>query len=223
MECAICCRKYAGSLPFFCTTCARNTVYESRLEITQVLLQKEASSKEVEKALRLRSKDDDDVAKPDNTNTFQKIASNKGHSRIILEDIHAKGLKSQDNAQNISSSLHNLLEQKKKVEEEVSIRKKANAERRGQLSAAKRNLVHEQATAPEPIKKATAKIQAQWSSLHSFDVDSRIFLCKEAAILLGLTQQKRKKGSARDQHMIAGIVIPDLRDLNCKLPKRHGD
>ena len=218
MECTICYRKHAAFLPFFCTTCARNTVYESRLESAQVLLQKEASTKEVEKALTLRSTDNEDVPKPGNTVTFQKIASNKGYSRIILEDIHAKGLKSQDQAQKILSNVHNLQEQNKKLEEEALARRKANNERRAQLSAAKRHLIHEQATAPEPIRKATARTQAQWSSLHVFDVDSRIFLCKEAAILLGLTHQRRKKGSIRDQYIIAGVAIPDLRDLNSKLP-----
>ena len=178
-----------------------------------MLLQKEAHKKEVEQALTLRAKDD--VKRPGSPNIFQKVAANKSHSRIILEDIRAKGLKSKDQAEKISSNVRELQEQNKKLREAALARRKTIAERRAQLSTAQNMLSHKQVTAPEPIKKATAKVQAQWNSLHIFDVDSRIFLCKEAATLLGLKQRKRKKGApGRDIYMIAGVQIPDLRDLN---------
>ena len=216
MGCTICSRHPSTSLSFFCTTCARNALYEPRLESAQLLLQKEACKKEVEQALTLRAKDD--AQRSGTGNTFQRIASNKGYSRIILEDIQARELKSKDQAEKILRSVGELQEQNKRLREDVLGRKKAIAERHTQLSTAQKILANEQAAAPEPIKKATAKVQAQWYSLHTFDVDSRIFLCKEAAILLGLKQRKRKKGSpGRDVYMIATVPIPDLRDLNSKL------
>ena len=216
MGCTICSRHPSTSLPLFCTTCARNALYEPRLESAQLLLQKEACKKEVEQALTLRAKDD--AQRSGTGNTFQRIASNKGYSRIILEDIQARELKSKDQAEKILRSVGELQEQNKRLREDVLGRKKAIAERHTQLSTAQKILANEQAAAPEPIKKATAKVQAQWYSLHTFDVDSRIFLCKEAAILLGLKQRKRKKGSpGRDVYMIATVPIPDLRDLNSKL------
>ncbi|KAK2810266.1 hypothetical protein FQN49_008546 [Arthroderma sp. PD_2] len=64
--------------------------------------------------------------------------------------------------------------------------------------------------------KATDK---QWNNLHGKAVESRVFLCREAATLFGLRQRtRRRKGDLTNSFSIGGINIVDLRQMNSVNP-----
>lgn len=99
---------------------------------------------------------------------------------------------------------------------DIAKRKAGNVKRWSDLKSAALAAQRE-AEALESVKKGVERMERRWDMLHTRTMESRVFLCREAAQLYGLQQRIRKKaGSVRDIYMIGGVPIPDLRDLNSK-------
>lgn len=122
---------------------------------------------------------------------------------------------SEDNTKTILSHVEALREETEKIKAEITTRKARLLRRRSEFASAKQELSKSQATAVEPVDKGIKRTEHRWDVIHNKTAESRLFLCREAALLYGLNQRKRKKGAlGRDVYFIGGVPIADLRDLN---------
>lgn len=207
MQCDICLRSSSSRLPFHCASCARNVIYEQRILLTQTLLDSEAAGKAVESSIAV------------GPTTSQSKASTKA-----LESSSAWALKqaiTQESAsvrrtEGIMSHVDALRKETERTRSDIAKRKASNLKRRSDLKSATLTAQRE-AEALESVKRGVERMERRWDMLHTRTMESRVFLCREAAQLYGLQQRIRKKaGSVRDIYMIGGVPIPDLRDLNSK-------
>lgn len=110
--------------------------------------------------------------------------------------------------------LRNRIEETKDY---LAKQREKNLKRSSDLRAAKKLLSQRQSSDYEPILKSIQRSRNHWDALHARTAESRTFLCKEAAQLYGLQQQKRRKGeSGKDLYLIGGLPLPDLKDLNSR-------
>ena len=99
--------------------------------------------------------------------------------------------------------------------DEIAKRKAVFQRRRSEFASAKQELLQSQATGTESVEKSIRRTQRRRDIMHKKTAESRLYLCREAALLYGLQQRKRKKGGlGRDVYFIGGVPIADLRDLN---------
>lgn len=208
MQCDICGRPASSRLFFNCTLCARNALYQSRVQSAQILVQKEALKKEVEQIIDCSS---------NIVNTSKGLDSAKTNANVAWTAHNAAFEQAlfKDRTQCTLNHVHSLREEMKVIKLEIQERKKKLERRRSEFASAKEELLTSQDNAKMPIEKGIRRTEHRWHTLHNKTAESRSFLCKEAAILHGLQQRKRKKGGpGRDTYLIGGWPIVDLWDLN---------
>jgi len=205
MDCGICSRTDEKTNEFFCTSCARNAIYLTRLHAAQVLLQKEELGKEVESIIhgaRVKRPDSDDTPGA-LRRTWTNIGCTAGKER------HAEW--NEDIRLHIDV-LRNQLEEKR---ESLVRQKAALAVRRSDLNTIKVQIPSRQQTQSSKITETYSKGTASFNNNHSNIVNTKAFLCREAATLLRMKQKKRmKSGVVKDQYTITGLLLPDLREIN---------
>lgn len=112
-----------------------------------------------------------------------------------------------------------LREETQKIKSEIAARRAKLLRRRSEFTSAKQELSRSRASAIEPVDKAIKRTEHRWDVMHQKTAESRLFLCREVALLYGLQQRKRKKGGlGRDVYLIGGVPIADLRELNNAAP-----
>lgn len=211
MQCDLCLRSPSSRLPFNCTSCARNALYEPRVKLAQTLLQGEAIGKEVESHL---------VAKPATSKKKVTTKSPEVSPTWILEQTIGEQVASTERTQDILSHVEALRKETDSMRIEVAKRKAKLLWRRSDLKSANDALSQREAMEIDPLEKGVRRMEHRWDAMHTKTAESRVFLCREAAQLYGLQQRKRKRGGpGRDVYLIGGIPIADLRDLNSKYPK----
>ena len=210
MQCDICQRSSSSRLPFNCTLCTRNALYQPRIQLAQSLLQKEALGNEIEQyvsgfqtATRTTSGNGSKSAEPNPTWTVQRAAAD----RIVSDEKTAR----------IYDHVKVLREEIQDAKAEIVARRAILQRRRSEFASAKQELSTSQISAVENVERGMRRTEHRWETLHNKTAESRLFLCREAARLYGLKQRKRKKGGlGRDIYYIGGVPIADLRDLNGK-------
>lgn len=210
MQCDVCQRSANNRLPFNCTLCARSALYQPRVQLAQTLLQTEALGKEVEQ----------NVTGVPQANKAIKTGSTKApelNPTWTVQRAAAEQRASEDKSQHIHDHVQSLREEIQKTKAEITARRKILQRRRSDLASAQQELSQSRHHSVEDIEKGMRRTEHRWDLLHNKTAESRIFLCREAALLYGLQQRKRKKGSlGRDVYVIGGVPIADLRDLNSK-------
>ena len=205
MQCQVCLRPGSARLPFNCTTCARNSLYEPRIQHAQILLQKEAISKDAERVVVAGQRRD----------TSNRVS--RESTSVAVEYAKAQQHDAVESTETTLGHVEALREEVKQMKADIGRRKAQLFQRRVDLTSAKQELEQRQQTSIEPVEKSIKKTEYRWDALHTKTVESRVFLCRETAKLYGLQQRRRKKSStARDNFMIGGVPIVDLRDVNSK-------
>lgn len=210
MQCDVCLRVHSARLPFNCTTCARQALYEPRIQLAHTLLQSEAVGKEVESQLAA-------TQATITTTTKKKVAPKpaEGCSAWMLEQAVGEQVASTERTLDILSHVDALRKETDRMRTEVAKRKANLLRRRSDLKSAHDALSQREAVAIDPVEKGVQRMEHRWDAMHTKTAESRVFLCREAAQLYGLQQRKRKsRGPGRDVYLIGGIPIADLRDLN---------
>ncbi len=208
MQCDICHRSVSSRLPFNCTLCARDALYQPRIQLAETLMQTESLGEEVEQNVLSTSKKEKarfsaGTRPPDSNHTWTV-------HRLASEQVLAE-----DKTQTLLCHVEALREETKKIKAEIAARKGRLLKRRSEFTSAKQELSHSQASAVEPVNKSIKRTEHRWDVMHNKTAESRLFLCREVALLYGLQQRKRKKGGlGRDVYLIGGVPIVDLRDLN---------
>ncbi|SLM34076.1 UV radiation resistance protein/autophagy-related protein 14 [Lasallia pustulata] len=195
MQCNICRRDWSSKLPFNCTICARNTLYETRIEQAQTLLQRETAGNDVigfvgapGSVTTTTKLSGQEAARNNKTFELERASSAKTDS---LERTHA--------ILNHKDALHKELEASREL---IARRRTLLSQRRSDYDSATHSLSQRRAAALEPVESSIKRTQG-----------------REAANLYGLQQRKRRKGMlGRDSYTIGGVPIVDLRDLNNAIP-----
>lgn len=208
MQCEICNRPASSRLPFNCTLCARDALYQPRIQLAQTLLHTESLGKEVERNVVATSK-------------REKVKSSAGarisdlnHTWTIHRAASDQSI-SEEKTQVVLSHVEALREETQKIKADIAARKASLLKRRAEFASAKQELSQSQASALDPVDKGIKRTEHRWEIMHNKTAESRLFLCREVAQLYGLHQRKRKKGGlGRDVYFIGGVPIADLRELN---------
>ncbi|KAL1960781.1 hypothetical protein VTO42DRAFT_6611 [Malbranchea cinnamomea] len=203
MTCHVCSRPPNQRLQFHCPTCARNQLYPLRVDHVQTLLEKEAVEREIEKA----------VAKQ--VTAVEPDQPQANPTRWAIQAAQTRSSQSAARARSIHEHIAILKKEIEQGKEEISRRRAAIAQRRSDAESVNYRLSERRAASVSEVQSDIQKIQQKWNSLHSKTVESRVFLCREAANLYGLRQKaRRRKGEVLSTYIIGGISIVDLRDLN---------
>ena len=133
----------------------------------------------------------------------------------IVHRAASEQLISENKTQTVLDHIEALREETQKIKSEIAARRLRLLKRRSEFTSAKQELSQSQASAVEPVDKSIKRTEHRWDVMHNKTAESRLFLCREVALLYGLQLRKRKKGGlGRDIYLIGGVPIADLRDLN---------
>ncbi len=183
-------------------------VYGVRLELARVLLEKEELGRKVEA-----------ITNPEEPNELldDELAILRAAWQKQWDDVeHEKAIDQEDE----------LARQLVITRKEVELKKARAKELRDNLAQLKLNMYHAQEALHlgqrekyEELKEASERGQAQHDALHTKIVDAKAVLCREAAVLMRLrhAKKKTKDGAIKDCYLIAGLPLPDLKDINSKL------
>lgn len=207
MRCEICFRPASDRLPFHCTLCAREALYELRIQLAQTLLQNETAATDVESHLGEKRLIAGKAIVP---------VTNKSHEDSgtwALDRARAEQSSSKEKTQDILNHVDALRHATATVKVEIVKRKAQLLQRKADLKTATDELARREVVALAPAENGVSRMKHRWDAMHHRTVESRVFLCREAAHLYGL-QQRQAKRVGRDLYLIGGIPIADLRDLN---------
>ena len=187
-----------------CTVCARTAVYPIRLDIAKVLLEKEDLGRKVEQSAS--------SSIPNNTSDEVRALAQGWRSEMRRTDLHA--LRQKVEAQDIAgaSSRSEVLQLRDAIEQ-----KRASLAQRGKdLDITERSLLPRRQTLMDKLSQIAKRGTKSFDSIHNSSADTRAFLCREAASLLGLRQKKvrDKTGNIHERFLVAGHIIPDLRFIH---------
>ena len=205
VHCDICHRPWSSKLLFHCTSCAQAQLYAPRIQHTLLQLETDRLGRQIEEAA--------DVSNL--TFDVQNLGLSPEKSAFVVERAESQTAISEGHIQSINKHAQSLRDETESLRVELDIWKLRLSKRRAMLDAAKRISAEQQQARLAPLHASVKQTKLRWDSLYADTVQARVFLCREAALLYGLTQRKRKNPSAgRDVYYIGGLPIFDLRDLN---------
>jgi hypothetical protein len=211
MECDICSRTSSSNLPFHCITCARNVIYGPRLEATRLLLEKESLAKRIEKAVNTRPTGSE---KQDKKSRNEDIGLSQAWCR---ETTQARKVESEGKTGEIEKHILTLREEIQNARDEISKRKAALERRKKDVESIRTSLPGRRTAVTNRLADSMRKGSQSWSGINIKSINTRAFLCREAALLYRLRQRKKAKGAVViDQFSIGGLPIVDLKELNSK-------
>lgn len=200
MECDVCSK---AEEPFLCATCARTTIYLTRLEVAKVLLEKDSLGQKIENIV--------------NSNiNLPRDEQNQGFASVWeSETKQMKIRRTRDEIDEKKSHVQSLRHELGILQDEITKRKAEITVRRTDLESVKSRLPDRQGMTMGKMIEVKNKGTTSFDSLHKSSTNTKAFLCREAAALLRLKQKKRvKSGTVKDMYSIAGLFLPDLRDIN---------
>lgn len=211
MSCHICASSHSR-LPFLCPTCARNRLYQLRLETTHALLDKEALGRQIEVVVASKQSHDGHLKSEGRPSETDHCGSRCWALKTISSQQAGSSTRREDLVQKIGI-----------LKEEIAARKANICERRALLSrrrsdaeSAHYKIEEREAATLASVQNTTKRTEHIWHSQHTKTAEARIFLCREAAHLYGLRQKTTRKGEAHSAYVLGSIPIVDLREMNGK-------
>ncbi|KAF7510754.1 hypothetical protein GJ744_006120 [Endocarpon pusillum] len=209
MECDICMRSYSSRLPFCCPSCVRSVLYEPRLRNAKLLLEKEHLASRIE-SIHSSAKGTDKTP-----NTLEVRQDGQAITRWSVESRNIQKAQAKDRTKVIHEHIQTLRAEIKAFREEIAKRKAMLQGKRSEWSTIKSAVSERQKASSEKAQEEIKKITQSWDTIHNKAIETRSFLCREAAHLHGLRQRKKMRGGVvRDQYTIGGIPLLDLKDIN---------
>ncbi|KAL8972535.1 MAG: hypothetical protein Q9197_002726 [Variospora fuerteventurae] len=213
MHCNICQRPSGVRLPLNCTSCARDTLYQTRLGIAHVLLEHEVASGQIEEELdsfqHLSSKH--------SVNT-PSAGENPPHASVLFISTVAERHALDERTLFVHEQIKNLRTQTNKTRDQLATHRASIAKRKSDLDAARRELTRREAVEIGPIITGIGRTRARWDALHAKTAESRLLLCREAASLYGLRRRSPSLArSKKDGYVIGWLPIYHLRDFDTHL------
>lgn len=212
MSCHVCARASHPHVPFYCPTCARNQLYQRRIDGTRGLLEKEVLGREIETAVACKNYPDESKRLGQGSSD----TSSESSRRWVTQAIATKEALSESRREALARHIEDLKLEIKNKEVDIQERKASLSRRRSDAESAEYQLADREAGILTSMRNTTKRTQHLWHSLHSKTAEARIFLCREAANLYGLRQKSPNKRGSRESYGIGGVSIIDLRDMNGK-------
>ncbi|KAF2836469.1 hypothetical protein M501DRAFT_939727 [Patellaria atrata CBS 101060] len=212
MQCDICERAPVPKLQFHCPTCVRTALYPVRIALATTLIDKEKVGQHVEALVN----NTDAPTNRSITLSGALFDLHESAKTADLERVRAEITEVEERVRLITEQAELLKRQVEASKKEIAAKKAAAAQRRSDAESAKHEVESRRANELNKLSKTTKHSGYRWDSQHGDTVHARMFLCREAASLAGLKQRKRrvKDGSVRDEYIIGGVPIVDLRHLN---------
>jgi len=205
MECNICQENDPATLKLYCASCARNRLYLARLETARVLLEKEDLGQHVEAVVQGASTEADTRGQRD-----KDLAGLWQREWTTVQIEQAK-----ERLAERTDQLRSLREELFKIKEDIQKRRARLTGSKAELNSTKIKFSSRQRASVDRLSDINGKGSSSFDALHSRSVDARAILCREAAALLRLQQRRRmKSGVLQEQYSIAGLLLPDLREIN---------
>jgi hypothetical protein len=181
-------------------------LYTCRFDLARVLLEKESLQKKVEAIVGPEPEQplDEETARLRKGWQRQQEKIEEQREKELQEDMQRE-----------------LVLRKKEVELRRAHAQELRAnlqQRRANLAVAKDALARRNKQKEQELNESSAKSKAQYDALHNKIIDTRAILCREAASLMRLShsRKKTKDGTIKDRYYIAGLLLPDLKEINSK-------
>ena len=214
MNCAICTREHRPDLPFHCVACARGLIYHPRLDALTTLLENEKLSTQIGNVVRFDPPTDDNNQETPTTKQAPESLS-KGWTIERLK--YSTGL-SERKTTAAKDTLAALRKETEQTRREVQAKKAEIQKRRTVLEMIGTALPDREQKRSEQILEVSARGSRSFEAVHRKTMEAKLGLCREAAILMSLKHRRKKRhGAVLDLYSIAGLPIPDLRELGGKL------
>lgn len=210
MSCSICSCASHPRLPVYCPTCARNQLYQLRIEGTRVLLEKEALGKRIETAVVYDNGYDQLPSNQQPSDTDSRLSP-----RWALRTISSRHAESLTRRESLAHQVETLKTEVQAQQAGILQRKELLARRRSDAESAKYQLSEREAGSLASVKNTSKRVEHVWHNLHSKTAESRIYLCRELANLYGL-RKITKRSQDREIYVLGGGYIVDLREMNGK-------
>ncbi|KAL2828872.1 UV radiation resistance protein and autophagy-related subunit 14-domain-containing protein [Aspergillus pseudoustus] len=218
MSCDICARAQTSRLRLICPTCARNSLYQLRLDSANVLLDKEYLGQQIKDAVTSSSNLNADDPHTER-GKYVDVPGNRSSNLWALRSIGNKQAQSFGRTKTLAAQIESLSSEIQDRNVDISKRRLELARRRSDSESAKYQLTEREAGALTSIQNNHKRTDHLWNSLHTKTAEARIFLCREVASLYGLRQKVKKRDNGlKESYMIGGVNIFDLRDMNGAAP-----
>lgn len=217
MECGICSRHFTKQHQPTCPSCARTVLYGPRLEQVGHLLAREKLHNRIRTILKPPSQ-----LGSSEISTASQVVELTESSRKLEVESHRSQI------QSINLRLEAVKEQQQLLKAQIAEAKKDNRAQKQKhiqdktrITAARRKLQDERSAQFDQVAAESKRLNYRLSKVQKHTMEGRQKLCLETALLSGLDvkRRRRKDGTtSEDKYLIAGIPIPDLRELNCRSP-----
>ncbi|KAF2482223.1 UV radiation resistance protein and autophagy-related subunit 14-domain-containing protein [Neohortaea acidophila] len=208
MQCGICEKDFGARRKAHCASCARAVLYKSRVEQASALLDREKWHTHVE-AITRPGNDGVLAALPVDADWDSITTGIKAHS---LEGVRIELAVAGEKIKGIAANADRLRQTIESYKASVEKKKASNQRRRQQLSLEREQLEKRKLRARESVQAAVMKSNHRLGKLQKRAADARELLCGEVASLSGLHRITRDDG--KTEYHLAGVMVPDLRDLN---------
>ena len=209
MECGICSHELGRKRQPVCPSCARATIYESRIQQIQGLLEKEQQHKRIDTIVKVASTSDiapqsPDAQSVDLAESSKKLQVLRWKSQTAVIDQRIEDIKEQQ------ALLKRQIQEAKADNER---RRQQHGQRRSDILKAQSELKSREPQLVEPLQSEMNRLRHKLSKVNNRMMQGRLQLCRETAYIAGLSLRKRKTtdGKHRDDYTIGGIHISDLR------------
>ena len=201
MECDICNRKDVAQIGVHCTVCARTAIYALRIEVARLLLDRESLSRKIELATSepLLGSALDDI----------KVLTHSWQSEIRKTKLQAVKERTERQRSEISSAKDTVL----KLREDIIQKRARLAQRKTDIETVAQQVPTRRQNIVDKLNKIGNRGMRSFEYINTSSIDTRAFLCREAANLLGMKHQKVKDeaGHVYRRVLIAEHAVPDLR------------
>ncbi|EXJ88138.1 hypothetical protein A1O1_05066 [Capronia coronata CBS 617.96] len=206
MECSVCHNHLTQEQGVHCPSCARALLYNVRTELAKVLLEKEELGRKV--AAIVGPEPDPSQPLDEETAAMRRA----WQAQCARNDAQESRDQNAEMERALAQTQKELAEKKAKAQ----AMREHLAQKRANIAAAKEALARGDKKKYEELREAYNKLKGQHDAVHEKIVESKEALCRKAADLLKLqhTKKKTKDGKIKDRYTIAGLLLPDLRDIN---------
>ncbi|KAJ9272272.1 hypothetical protein DTO212C5_1457 [Paecilomyces variotii] len=212
--CTVCSRSPNSRRPFYCSTCARNQLYQLRVENAQKLLEKDNVRRQVEAIVISGNEHGEEGRARIPASDVQESSR-----RWSIHATHNKESQSSARKKAITECIESLKTSIREKRSDIVRRKAALAQRHSDAESANYQFAERRTAVLTGIQNNIKRTEHLWHALHNKTAESRIFLCREAASLYGLRQNiKKRNGELKESYTIGGVTILDLRDMNGASP-----
>ncbi|KAK5192277.1 hypothetical protein LTR16_007429, partial [Cryomyces antarcticus] len=211
MECDTC-LKNGDATPLNCSTCARASLYPIRINLATVLLEKEMLGRQI------------GAIEGVSTSTTPQSAVS-GSALVVTTEAAKKHdvERTQNERVEVEERIEMILEQRRVLEKQIEDGKKESSARKAELSRRRSDMTSvthvlqsRRGAAMETVQKSIGRRTYRLDKTEDRTKSAQSTLCREAALLAGLKQKRRKTkdGKIKEYYTIGGVNILDLRDLN---------